>query len=71
MEESKWSSRKLFVMGTQFIILLILPLIYKRFEIGEAVLLTVLGSSSTLAGLYLGVNVLQKKYLASPDDGSV
>lgn len=71
MEESPWQSRKLWVVILQFLLLMILPPLYKYLEISETVLLTVLGSSSALASIYLGANVLQKKYLTSTDDGSV
>lgn len=64
MQAEKWSSRKLFVLCVQFILLIVLPVVYKRLEIGEEVLLTVLASTSVLSGAYLGLNVLQKKYVA-------
>ena len=68
MPQEKWSSRKLFVLILQFALLVLLPIIYKLMDISETVLLMVLGSTSTLACAYLGLNVLQKKYVpADPE----
>jgi len=63
-EDSKWSSRKLFALCLQFIVLVVLPVVYKYFDISEVVLLTVLTATSTLTGAYLGLNVLQKKFVS-------
>lgn len=67
MEESKWASRKLIISLLQFVNLVTLPIIYKYFEISEATLLMVLGSTSALASIYLGANVWQKKILAAEE----
>lgn len=66
----KWNSRKLFVLGLQFLVLILLPAAYKHLEISETVLLTVLAATSTLSGAYLGLNVLQKRIIP-PDLGDV
>ena len=69
--DEKWSSRKLWVVIIQFLVLLVLPPLYKYLELSESTLMVVLGSSSGLASIYLGVNILQKKIMTSVDDGSV
>lgn len=62
-DANKWKSRKLVVVILQFIVLMVLPPVYKYFEISENVLLLVLGASSGLSSLYLGVNIMQKKIM--------
>jgi hypothetical protein len=41
--------------------LVALPILYKKFEISDEILMTVLVATSSLVGAYTGFNVLQKK----------
>ncbi len=60
-EPSKWASRKFVLTVLQWLVVIGLPLAYKSFEISEAVLMTVLASSTSIIAVYTGMNVLQKK----------
>jgi len=57
----KWGSRKFILTVVQTLIVLILPIVYKKLEIGDDILMMVLGASSSLVALYSGMNVLAKK----------
>jgi hypothetical protein len=57
----KWGSRKFILTVVQTLIVLVLPIVYKKLEIGDDVLMLVLGASSSLVALYSGMNVLEKK----------
>ena len=59
---SPLQSRKFLMSMAQLAILVILPLIYKHFEVSDDILMTVLISSSSLVGVYTGFNVIQKKF---------
>lgn len=60
-ENQGFLSRKFLLSLLQLGILVLLPVIYKRLEISDEVLMIVLVSSSSLVGVYTGFNVLQKK----------
>jgi len=57
----KWGSRKFILTVVQTLIVLVLPILYKKLEIGDEILMMVLGASSSLVALYSGMNVLAKK----------
>lgn len=57
----RYGSRKFIANTAQVILLVVLPIIYKKLEISENVLMTVLLTTSALVGAYTGFNVLQKK----------
>lgn len=57
----KYGSRKFIANTLQVVLLVCLPVIYKKFEISEEILMTVLIATSGLVGAYTGFNVLQKK----------
>lgn len=56
----KYGSRKFIATVVQCGVLVILPIIYKKFDISNDILTTVLIATSTLVGAYTGLNVLQK-----------
>jgi hypothetical protein len=57
----KYGSRKFIATGIQCLVVVVLPIIYKKFEISDEILMTVLIASSSLVGAYTGFNVLQKR----------
>jgi hypothetical protein len=57
----KWGSRKFILTCVQALVVVVLPIIYKKLEIGDDILMVVLGASSSLVALYSGVNVLAAK----------
>lgn len=57
----KWGSRKFILTCVQTAVVLLLPIVYKKLEIGDDILMVVLGASSSLVALYSGVNVLAAK----------
>jgi hypothetical protein len=57
----RYGSRKFIANTLQIVVLISLPIVYKKFEISEEVLMTVLIATSGLVGAYTGFNVLQKK----------
>jgi hypothetical protein len=63
----KFASRKFIALAIQGFVLVGLPILYKKLEIDDTILMTVLAASSALVGAYTGFNVLQKKYDASPE----
>lgn len=67
----EWLSRKFVLSVVQLGLLVFLPIFYKKLEIGDEIIMTVLIASSGLVGTYTGFNVLQKKFQSSGDDGSV
>ena len=62
----KFGSRKFILTVVQTLIVMVLPVVYKKLEISDEILMLVLGASSSLVALYSGVNVLAKKY-GSPE----
>ncbi len=57
----KYGSRKFIVVVVQWLQLMLLPILFKHYGIETEVLMMVLGASGGLSGLYLGVNVMEKK----------
>jgi hypothetical protein len=57
----KYGSRKFVANAVQCGVLVALPILYKKFEISDEILMTVLVATSSLVGAYTGFNVLQKK----------
>lgn len=66
-ESSKWASRKFVITVAQWLAVIILPPVYIKLGLSETILLTVLGSTTTLVSVYTGLNVLQKKVEGSGD----
>lgn len=62
MDLEKWSSRKLILTGVSILLLAVIPIIYHKLGIGEAVTLFVLGAVGAAVGFYNVANVLSKKY---------
>jgi len=58
----KFGSRKFIAVSLQSVVLIVLPIVYKHFEITDHILMTVLIATSGLVGAYTGFNVLQKKF---------
>lgn len=57
----RYGSRKFVAMCIQCAAVVLLPVIYKKLEISETVLLTVIGSTTALTAGYFGANVLDSK----------
>ncbi len=57
----KYGSRKFIATAIQCLVIVVLPILYKKFEISDDILMTVLIASSSLVGAYTGFNVLQKR----------
>jgi hypothetical protein len=62
----KYGSRKFLALCIQSAALVVLPIVYKKLEISDEILMVVLGSGSALVAAYTGFNVLQKKI--NPDE---
>lgn len=58
----KYTSRKLLVTGIETLILILVPLIYKKCDVDKEVTLMTLGLIGVAAGLYKGANILGKKF---------
>ena len=63
MRESlvKYGSRKFLATVIQCGVVVVLPIVYRKFEISDDILMTVLIATSSLVGAYTGFNVLQKR----------
>lgn len=60
-DQGKLKSRKFILTVMQWVILMVLPIVYKQFMIADEILITVLTASSSIVAVYTGFNVLQKK----------
>lgn len=58
---SRFSSRKFLVLFVEVLLIILVPLIYKAQDIGEGVMLAVIGAVAAAGSAYVGFNVLQKK----------
>lgn len=58
----KYGSRKFIALCVQMIFLVVLPILYKKLDISDEALITVLIATSGCCAAYTGFNVLAKKY---------
>ena len=65
MDLDKWGSRKLLLTGAVLLLMVVVPMIYKKFGIEDSITLVVLGTLAGASGVYNISNVIAKKY----DDG--
>jgi len=63
-KEPKVKSRKFMITVAQIALTIAVPLVYKRFEVGESVMMLVLAAINGAGAIYSGANVLSKKYLS-------
>lgn len=57
----RFGSRKFIAATLNAGVLIILPFLYKFFEIDQGLLMIVLPTITTLTGMYLSANVIEKK----------
>lgn len=58
---TKFGSRKFIVTCIQILIMILLPIVYRRFEVSDSITMTVLVSLAAAGSFYTGFNVLDKK----------
>lgn len=58
----KWGSRKFVIVMALGVVNIALPIIYKKLEITDDILMTVLISGAGVVSAYTGFNVLEKKW---------
>lgn len=57
----RFGSRKFIMMMVQMVLMIFLPIAYKKLEISDDILMLILSSTSALSAIYFGVNVWEKK----------
>lgn len=58
----KWGSRKLIITGVVLLVLCVLPIVYQKLGVPEAVQLLVIGAIAGASGVYNVANAYAKKW---------
>lgn len=58
----KYASRKFISVILNMLMLIVIPILFQKIGVSESVTMMVLGGLSTLSTIYLGANVMAKKY---------
>lgn len=66
-DDNKWTSRKFIASTLAVGTMILLPVIYRKFQIADSITLLVLGCIASVTGVYNVANSLSKKY--SGDSG--